>query len=255
MTIALIGHTGFVGSNIDRDLGGVTHRFNSKNFRDMAGQTFDRVICSGVQAVKWWANQNPEEDWAGIAPLLEVLGQVKAKEFTLISTVDVYKRPIDVDEASAIETDGLHAYGAHRRRVELALAEQYETLQIVRLPGLFGPGLKKNLIFDVIHGRDISGFDAGSTFQFYDLARLAADLGVIWDSAEPLVNLATEPVSVADVVKTLTGRDYVHQTESGPMRYDMQSSFAAHWGGAGRYIVDRAGTLQAIAAFAQNGAE
>ena len=46
---ALIGHTGFVGSNLTNK-----HTFpalfNSTNIEEMRGGTFDSVVCAGVQA-------------------------------------------------------------------------------------------------------------------------------------------------------------------------------------------------------------
>ncbi len=110
MRRALIGFTGFVvAPTLDRQQA-FTDRYNSKNFREMAGQQFDEVVCAGIQAVKWWANQNPEEDWVGITPLLEVLGKTEIKRLVLIPTVDVYKNPVGVDENTPIETDGVHRW-------------------------------------------------------------------------------------------------------------------------------------------------
>ena len=40
---ALVGHTGFVGSNLRR-AGGFDSMFNSSNYRDIAGQHFDEVV-------------------------------------------------------------------------------------------------------------------------------------------------------------------------------------------------------------------
>src|SRR5262249_39258513 len=114
---ALIGYTGFVGSNLDRQ--GMFHaRFNSKNFQALANQEFDEVWCAGVQAAKWWANQNPEADWDRISALLRMLGTIKARRFVLISTVDVFACPIGVDETTVPVHYDLLAYGRNRLRVE-----------------------------------------------------------------------------------------------------------------------------------------
>lgn len=248
---ALIGHTGFVGSNLASQTD-FEDKFNSKNFREMAGQQFDMVVCAGIQAVKWWANQNPEADWEGITPLLDVLDTVSADRFILISTVDVYKTPRAVDEETQIETDGLHAYGLHRYQVEQRIKARFPHALIVRLPGLFGPGLKKNLIFDVLNGRDISGFDAESAFQFYDLTRLASDLDIASqaDGVE-LINFATAPVRVADVVERISGKPYTHRTENPAVAYDMHSKHSDLWGLTGPYIQDAPSCLDAIAAYAE----
>lgn len=249
MRRALIGHTGFVGSNLDRQIP-FTDRYNSRNFREMTGQRYDELVCSGVQAVKWWANQNPDEDWAGISPLLEVLDTVTADRVTLISTVDVYKTPVEVDETTVTDCADLHPYGRHRLLVEDRLRERFPDLLVLRLPGLFGPGLKKNLIFDVLNGKDLGGFHADSRFQFYDLTRLGADLARAQEAGLNLVNLAVEPVSVAEIVEGLTGRTYTHRTATPPHCYDMRSCHADAWGRCGSYLEGRDDCLRRIFGFA-----
>ena len=58
MKRALIGFTGFVGGTLFAG-GGYTHGFNTRNFREMAGQQFDEIVCAGIPAVKWLANKEP----------------------------------------------------------------------------------------------------------------------------------------------------------------------------------------------------
>lgn len=48
-------------------------RYNSKNFRGLAGKTYDHVLFCGIPAVKWYANKHPEEDLTNIQVLLDVL--------------------------------------------------------------------------------------------------------------------------------------------------------------------------------------
>lgn len=248
---ALIGHTGFVGSNLDGPH--ITHRFNSRNIETARGQGFDTVICAGVQAVKWWANQNPEEDWKGIVQLLDVLSEVTADRFILISTVDVFATPRAVDEATPIDTDGLHPYGLHRHKVEAFVRDRFaDAAQIIRLPGLFGPGLKKNVIFDLLEDRDVSGFNPGSRFQFYDLARLASDIDRIRDAGLDLVHLATEPLRVDSIARAL-GKDINGFSEAAPsVSYDFHTRHGTVWDMAGTYIEPASATLARMAAFGES---
>lgn len=69
----------------------------------------------------------------------------------LISTIDVYKNPVDVDEDTVIDTDGLQAYGLNRYYLEQWVEEGFPDHLIIRLPGLYGKNLKKNFIYDFIH--------------------------------------------------------------------------------------------------------
>lgn len=117
MKSALIGHTGFVGGNLFQQYP-FTACFNSRNIEQIRAESFDLVVCAGVQAKKWWANQNPAEDWAGIQRLLDALLTVRAEKLVIISTIDVYPCAVEVNEASPIPENPANAYGNHRHRLE-----------------------------------------------------------------------------------------------------------------------------------------
>ncbi|HTE44880.1 MAG TPA: hypothetical protein VK636_06520, partial [Gemmatimonadaceae bacterium] len=133
-TSALIGHTGFVGSNLLRQRSFDAH-YNSSNIEEIGGRTFDLVVCSGARAEKWLANAEPKRDLENIERLAGALEQVNARKVVLVSTVDVFMNPVDVDEGSPVLQDGLHAYGRHRRLLEERLSSRFDTT-VVRLPGL-----------------------------------------------------------------------------------------------------------------------
>lgn len=82
--------------------------------------------------------------------LLNHLQKVKARKFILISTIDVYDKPVDVDENTIINVQGLQPYGLHRYYVENWVKSNFDDYLILRLPALFGKGLKKNFIFDLL---------------------------------------------------------------------------------------------------------
>jgi nucleoside-diphosphate-sugar epimerase len=248
MTTALIGHTGFVGGNLARQIS-FDACFHSKNIGEIRGQTFDTVVCAGVPAVKWLANREPDHDLKGILPLLIALEGVKAARFILISTIDVYRDPVGVDEATPISTDGLHPYGTHRRLVETFVQERFATHHVVRLPGLFGDGLKKNVIYDFLHRNQMENIHADAVFQFYPLDRLASDLRIVVDSGLPVVNFATEPVAVREVADHAFGTTFSNRPSNPPPRYDMRTRHADIFGGAGPYLASRGEVLEQIGAF------
>src|SRR5215469_14786624 len=99
----LIGHTGYVGGTLARSVCRAA-MYNSKNIDSIRGRSFDLLVCAGVSAVKWLANKDPEADRAGIARLTDALAEVQAREFVLVSTIDVYPDPSStLDEAAAID--------------------------------------------------------------------------------------------------------------------------------------------------------
>lgn len=249
MRRALIGYTGFVGKTLCQQ-SRFTDRYNSQNFHEMADQHYDEIVCAGIQSLKWWANQNPDADWRDIDALLGVISTVSADRFILISTVDVYKEPVGVDENTMLDTYGLHPYGSHRLRAENAIRKQFHNHLILRLPGLFGHGLKKNLIYDSLTGADLSGFDGRSQFQFYNLVHLHDDISRLLEHDVSTVNLASEPVDAAVVVERISGKSWQYQTVQPPVKYDMQTIYGGLWGEIGPYIYTAETTLDEIAAFA-----
>jgi nucleoside-diphosphate-sugar epimerase len=150
--IALVGYTGFVGSNIYASAKEqIDAVYNSKNIKEAYGTKPDLLIYSGVRAEKYLANQNPEKDMEKILEAQHNIEQIQPKRVVLISTVDVFQHPIGVDETSEIDTNQLHAYGYNRYQLERWVRAYDPEALIIRLPGLYGKNLKKNFIYDFIH--------------------------------------------------------------------------------------------------------
>src|SRR5436190_406550 len=117
MVDALIGFSGFVGSTLLKQAR-FESLYRSTNIRDIEGRSFDTVVCAGAPAQKWIANREPDADLRKIDGLIAHLKTVRSKMFILISTVDVFKNPVRVDEDTPVDDSGLHAYGRHRRLLE-----------------------------------------------------------------------------------------------------------------------------------------
>jgi nucleoside-diphosphate-sugar epimerase len=245
---ALIGHTGFVGSNLARQAR-FDALYNSANIESIAGQEFDLLVIAGVRAEKWIANANPEQDREGIDRLVRPLAKVRAKQVVLISTVDVFITPIEVDESTPVKTEGLHPYGLHRYTLEQMLGAKYRTV-VARLPGLYGPGIKKNVIHDFLKDHETHKIDSRGVFQFYGLHRLWKDLEIAMANDLELVHLPTEPVSVAEVARHAFGKEFTNHVVEKPARYDIRTKHAALFGGVGDYLENKAAELEGIRLFA-----
>lgn len=150
MRTALVGYTGFVGSNLAA-AHAFTQLYNSKNIDLATGTKPELLVYAGVRAEKFLANQMPEKDLETVQEAFSNIQRIGPRRLVLISTIDVYKNPVEVDEDSAIETEGLHPYGYNRYLLEQWVREAYPDALIVRLPGLYGRNIKKNFIYDYIH--------------------------------------------------------------------------------------------------------
>ena len=163
MSTALVGWSGLVGGNLLAQTS-FDYRFRSTDIADLPNQAYDLLVCAGAPAEKWKANQDPQGDLERLEPLFDALRRVQAKKVVLISTIDVFAKPIDVDESSPTLSDTASVYGKHRALLEDLVRGRFETT-ILRLPGLFGPGLKKNVIFDLLHNNQIEKIHPGGVFQ------------------------------------------------------------------------------------------
>jgi len=244
VTSALIGHTGFVGSNLRRHAA-FDLQVNSSNVDELRGRKFDLVVCAGARAEKWKANQAPDADLAGIERLLSALRELRTERFVLVSTVDVFETPVGVDESAP--ADARHAYGRHRRMLEQLCEERFGA-QVLRLPGLFGPGLKKNAVYDLLHENQVEKIHPDSTYQFYDVRHLWPDAQKAHAAGIRLLHLATEPVAMSEVARRCFGRELRAPT-SAPARYDLRSRHAALWGGRGGYLRSRDEVLRGLEQF------
>lgn len=243
MTRALIGHTGFIGQNLARALPFDDH-FNSTNIESIAGRRYDEVWCAGLPAAKWIANREPEKDRENLERLERALESVQASHFVLISTIDVYPRPIEVDEDTPIDVTGHHAYGRHRLEFEEFVRGRWPAT-IVRLPGMFGRGLKKNAIYDLLHDNNVAAISPEGVFQFYDVDWLVEDVNDARRLGRTLVNLATEPVSMREVAQRV-----FHTTLAGSgaaARYDFRSKYAPSG-----YFRGKEAVLAAMTAFVRS---
>ena len=248
MPDALIGHTGFVGGNL-----AAQHPFNtwynSKNIEAVRGHRFELLVVSGMPAAKWIANRDPDADKAVLDRLWGCLRTVHADTVVVMSTVDVYPSPIEVDEDTLIDSMFQQPYGKHRLELERLAADHFPRVLSVRLPGLFGPGLKKNAVYDLLHDNEVHKIPAGGVFQFYNLARLWADVRTALAAGLTLVNFATEPVSVHEVAREAFGIDFTNDPGGTPPRYDMRSRHAGLFGGRDGYLYSREQVLAELAVF------
>ena len=146
----LVGYTGFVGSNI-YEKGKFDKVYNSKNIETAYGTNPDLLVYAGLRAEKYLANNAPEKDMELIYQAEKNIEKINPKKLVLISTIDVFKNPQNVDENTEIDTEGLHAYGYDRYQLEVWVRKKYQDALIIRLPGLFGKNIKKNFIYDYIN--------------------------------------------------------------------------------------------------------
>ena len=211
----LVGSTGFVGTNLQK-----YHKFdtlvNSSNIETIAGKSFDFVVVAAPSAEKWRVNQNDiaaMDDMRNIVSLIEILRTIEVtRNLVLVSTIDA---------------SFYHPYGINRAFFEYEVLEHVNNSRAVRLPALYGGGLKKNLIYDLSNGRSdmLATVNPESTFQFVNI-EYACDI-ILSYGEEGIREIITEPVAAQEVASifntVLPGNDWKkvsYNIDPGPDEYD-----------------------------------
>lgn len=250
----LIGFSGFVGATLLKQTK-FDELYRSNNIAEIRGKSFDTVVCAGAPAVKWLANKEPEQDKQSVQSLISHLSTVKCKQFILISTVDVFQNPNQATESTAIETLGLHPYGLHRYELEEFVKANFSNYLIIRLPGLVGPGLKKNVIYDFLNNNNLDAVDSGGVFQFYPMVNLWSDIQVAIKNNCNLLHLTAEPLSVSEIARECFNLDFDNRLSDKPASYDFQTETSRIFNSDLPYQYSKKETLLAIRSYAQSEAK
>lgn len=188
---ALIGYTGFVGSNLLTNINNKNNidLYNSKNITKIRKKKYHQIICAGLPAAKWIVNKNAKRDNRNLKKLINNLNSIQCDFFILISTIDVY---------SSKET-----YGKNRKLLENFIKNKFKNFLIIRLPALFGKGIKKNIIFDLLNENNLDKINLNDSFQWFDLSSLYKIINNIKKNKvkNKIIELYSKPISNKLIVK------------------------------------------------------
>ncbi len=248
MKEALIGYTGFVGSNLKKQYN-FTNFYNSKNFNEMKGQQYNLVLCAGVSSTKWMANKEPKRDKANIKNLEDILKTIKAEHFILISTIDVYPLKQGKNEDYKCSRIANDPYGTHRLELEDFCLQNFKNCTIIRLSALFGEGLKKNVIYDLLNDNCLEMINRKSSFQYYYLENLWKDIQKTLDNGIKIINLFAEPLLTEDVLSNFFPKKTIGKKPISECHYDLHTKYAGHWNKSGKYIYTKHEVMEQLSVF------
>tara|TARA_B100000787_G_C16193625_1_gene299172 strand:+ start:2203 stop:2982 length:780 start_codon:yes stop_codon:yes gene_type:complete len=252
MKNALIGYTGFLGSNLKFQTK-FNYFFNSKNIDDIKENSYDLVVCCAPNAEKWLANKEPNNDLANIKKLISNLKYVKCNKFILLSTVDVFSTPNNIYEDSFVDERNLSPYGFNRRILEKFIEINFQNKMIIRLPGLVGPGLKKNIIFDFHNNNQLSKIDSRNLYQFYPVIELWSLINLANNLNIELVHFSAEPISVSEIAKQCFGKFFINELSDPLQKYNLKSLYTKQlFGRSGPYHYSKQDIIKHIIMYTQN---
>lgn len=148
MKIAIVGSSGFFGSELQKasilfpqNQYFYINRAKFINFAKDYGDKIDVVINSAMPSARFWAENNPEKDFA------ETVQKTR-----LIIDSFINAKIVQISSISA-RTQLNKVYGRHKRAAEILLNSHRDL--IFRLGPLYGPNLEKGVIIDLINDRNV----------------------------------------------------------------------------------------------------
>lgn len=231
MKRALIGYTGFVGASL-LAAGGFTHGFNRADAAEARGLRFDEVVVAAVPCLA--AHPDDAADETAVAALAQVLESLQARRCVLLSSADVFDAPGSFDETA--EPAPVSPAAARRRALERLVTAHFPASTLVRLPGLFGEGLKANAIADLLAGH-AEAIDPAARRQWYPLRRLAGDLERIAGAGLAVAHLAPEPLAFSEILARHFRTLSPGPEGSAAPAPELSTRHAALFGGEGAYLM------------------
>ena len=194
MKICILGHTGFVGSAVYKLLQTCKeHTVFGVNTQTQITETnFDVLVnCAGF-AKKHIANKYPYVMSNTENSIFETINILKFKTLIHISSIDAGE---------------FYMYGAIKRDMELRIVSRYEQAIILRLGGLIGDGLKKNVIFDIVNNHRLF-VTRDSIYNYIPTSEVAnIILHIINHPIKGVINIASSKSISVEAIAYLLKKD------------------------------------------------
>lgn len=156
--IAIVGANGFVGKalvrtakDFDFDISCVTRQ----NYDDYKKRSYDYVINTAMPSKRFWSLKNPVDDInETVLKTAKIFYEWEYDKFIQVSSISAEKQ-LDIP------------YGRHKRAAEV-IVEKDENALIVRLGAMYGDGLLKSALFDLVNKNHIY-VDINSEYNYINV--------------------------------------------------------------------------------------
>jgi dTDP-4-dehydrorhamnose reductase len=204
--IAIIGHTGFIGSNL-KFLYKSKYNFNTKNIRLVNKHKYDLVILCAPSSKMWVANKFPKKDKNNIRKIINILKKIGTKKIVLISTIEVYGKNNNKNELNKVNKKSNNSYGRNRIFLEEFVNNFFSDKLIIRLPIVYGKNFTKNCIYDLQNKNNINLLNGDDLIQLYNVKNLKRDIDFCLIKKIKLINISSKPITLKLIAKKFFGID------------------------------------------------
>jgi len=180
--------------------------------KKLFGNVYDVVFHLAGQPAVWYANKHPYEDFQmNVLTTMNLLEAAKDKDITFVysSSCAVYKDEVS-DEKSEVVLENF--YAKSKFFCEEMVREYSKRFavkgSIARISFIYGPGMERNVIFDVMEGLNKGKIDlfisADSTIDFIHVDDVASGLIAV-TKKEGLYNISSgEGTVVQELIEKIT---------------------------------------------------
>lgn len=234
--IYVIGGKGFVGSAIVRacQRRKLEHQILAHDtIEQFTGSSCDLLINANGNSKKYMADRDPLWEFdASVRSVRASLENIRAGRYIYLSSCDVYpdcSSPDSTDEEQIIDVTKQSAYGFHKYLAEQCVMRHALQWLIFRMGGFVGPGLKKNAVYDILHG-DPLRLDPRSELQFIHVdaaANIILELALSTRNHK-IFNLCGLGVISISEAMAAAGYNVVCEPGSPTVRYEVSIEKLAH---------------------------
>lgn len=227
----LVGSTGFIGKNLQRFIN-FEYLYNSTNINEISSvPEHQDLFLSCLPATKWMINKNPGLDLENAVHIFSKIKSKKYKRVFLFSTIDVYQDTNLLADETITPNFNRLGYGHNRYIFEDMIMQNidYESIKILRLPGLFGPYLKKNILFDIKNKNNLDQININSYYQWYNIDRILKDIAAVTKFDEPIINIFPEPLSTRKIIETFCNESIGYHGELMTYNYQTCLTSTRYW--------------------------
>jgi len=228
LKIAILGGDGLLGSDLASffnehyDVTAITRT----NYSHFADKIFNVFINANGNSRRFWANENPREDFEqSTNSVMDSLVRFQFEKYVYISSSDVYANPSSpatTDENNVEEILKLSPYGFHKRISEELVRYYAKDFLIIRLAALLGTRLKKGLVFDLWEQKELF-VSPHSWLQFITTVAVGDIIQTLLEKniGQEIINVGGQgslsPAKAAD----LMNRPVHFRTDAKPQCYEM----------------------------------